>query len=346
MYYNRSYFSGVNPMNTKKFNAADAETKAQWTNKLAKAKNLQSDTILQDLDDLKAWVEDHDGYTYDAVRADGSPLSWQEMITLGKKILAEYDGTKKGSFYPIGYDSDSNLMITQLEQRGYKYTTNDNISSAKDHFLFGDAENKENTKTLVDEIVKMIKTDKILKTKNTNGNAYTSDAFKEQTCVMSIGSTGGSTYQDSDSFVTGLAPVPSYEKDGELQRKYIQQGPSICFFDNKDPYIHKGAWLFYKMMADPEMNAKLALDNSYDPIRVSSYSSDYYETFIGYAGQHLGLQYDIPAITSTLKDYYMTSPVFKGSATARDQIGKIITYIIRNGKSSAAAIKRAYESCF
>ena len=347
MYYNRSFFSGVNQMNIEKFNAADAETKAQWNSKLAKAKALQSDTILEDLDALKTWVKAHEGYTYDAVHEDGSPLSWQEMTALGKKILAEYKGSKKSSFYPIGYDSDSNLMISQLAQRGYAYTTNDNVKKPEDHYLFGNNANKGNTKTLVDEIIKMIRTDKILKTKNTNGNAYTSDSFKEQECVMSIGSTGGSTYQDSDSFVTGLAPVPAFEdEEGVVQQKYIQQGPSICFFDNKDPYIHKGAWLFYKMMADPENNARLALDNSYDPIRVSSYSTDYYESVISQANQHLGLQYDIPAITSTLKDYYMTSPVFKGSATARNEIGKIITYIIRNKKDSASAIQRAYKACF
>ena len=336
MYYNRSYFSGVNPMNDKLFKG-----NATYVAKKAKATNLNSDTVLDDLDDLKTWLKTQPGsFTYEV------PETWQEMTELGQKILREYTGGKTG-FYPIGYDSDANLLISQLEQRGFKYTTNDNITQEKDHYLFGNNENKANTQTLVEEIVKMIKTDKILKTKNTNGNAYTSDAFKEQKCVMSIGSTGGSTYQDSSSFVTGLARVPAFEdEEGTVHAKYIQQGPSICFFDNKDPYIHKGAWLFYKMMAEPETNAKLALDNSYDPIRTSSYTSDYYLDFIDKAGQHLGLGYDIPAITQTLTECYMTSAVFKGSSTARDQIGKIITYVIRNNKSVAAAIKRAYESCF
>ena len=345
MYYNYSYFCGVNPMNDAYFKTQPSDIRTAWNNKKAAVTNLESDTILEDLASLKTWVHSKGGFTYD------EPETWQELKTLCNDILDEYNGTVAG-FYPLGYDSDSNLMITQLEQRGYAYTTNENVTKSSDHILFGNAQNKDNTKKLVDEIIGLIRgsdrADKkpLLKTKNTNGNTYTSQAFKDQKCVMSIGSTGGSTYQDSDTFVTGLCPVPCYEdEDGVVHKKYIQQGPSICFFDNKDPYIHKGAWLFYKYMADPENNARLALDNSYDPIRMSSYETDYYDMYISYAGQHMGLRYDIPAITSKLRENYMTSPVFKGSATARDQIGSIITYIIRNDISSAAAIKKAYEKC-
>ena len=343
LYYNLSYFSGANSMNDSYFNNKESSIKSKYITKKGKVSDVHSDTIYEDLADLKSFVEENGGFTYEI------PETWQGLISLANEILDDYNGSDTG-FYPLGYDSDANLMITQLEQRGYKYTTNENISKASDHFLFGNSENKANTKKLVDEIIGLIdRPDKrpLLKTKNTTGGSYSSKAFTEQKCVMSIGSTGGSTYQEKDSFVTALAPVPCYEdEEGTVHKKYIQQGPSICFFDNKDPYIHKGAWLFYKYMADPENNVRLALENSYDPIRSSSYYTTFYEDYIANAGQHLGLKYDIPAITSTLKNYYMTSPVFKGSATARDEIGNIITYVVRNELSSAAAIKKAYELCF
>ena len=340
LYYNQSYFCGDNPMNRAKF-GDDSE----WQILLAKATKLSGNpTLYTDLQNLYNYAKGHDGYVYDV------PTTWQEMKATANRILEEYRGDQSG-FYPLGYDSDANLMISQLEQRGFAYTTNENIVEEKDHYLFGNEQNKQNTVDLVTEIMDMIKgkngNGKILKTKYSNGGKYSSDDFKKIKCVMTVGSTGGSTYQKSKSFVTGLAEVPCYEDDQGVKHKaFIQQGPSVCFFDNKDPYIHKGAWLFYKMMADPEWNVELALDNSYDPIRISSYDTDYYNEYIESAGKNLGLEYDIPNITRTLKQYYMTSPVFKGSSTARDQIGMIISYCYANGKTPAEAVKRAYKECY
>ena len=330
MYYNRSFFSGVNDMNDVKF-AGNSE----YNTLRALCTDIYDDDIFDNLNNLKTWVAAHDGYTYDV------PESWQDLFELAQQIKTDY-ANKPTGFVPVGYDSDSNLMITQLEQRGFAYTTNENVKKEADHFQF----NNQNTINLVTEITNLIN-NKLLVTKNTNGNSYTSDLFTAGKCLMSIGSTGGSTYQKSTTFVVGLAPVPAFrDTSGVLHKKYIQQGPSVCFFDNQDPQIHKGAWLFYKMMAEPENNATLALDNSYDPIRISSYTTDYYRGFIAKANQNLGLQYDIPYITNQLKDNYMTSPVFKGSATARDEIGNIITYVVRMGYSVTESVRRAYNACY
>ena len=119
--------------------------------------------------------------------------------------------------------------------------------------------------------------------------------------------------------------------------------PSICFFDCGNEYIHKGAWLFYKEFADPIKNASVALENSYDPVRVSSYTSPEYEQWISNAG--LALKYDIPNITRTLKDYYITSPVFIGSSTARKEIGSIISYMYSSKMSADKAFETALDNC-
>lgn len=156
---------------------------------------------------------------------------------------------------------------------------------------------------------------------------------------MSVGSTGGSSYQVSANFRVSLAPVPYKNK-----QKYIMQGPSICFFNNNNDYIHKGAWLFYKELAEPANNCSLALENSYDPVRKSSYETTEYKTWISYAGRGT-LSYDIPAITSTLKEYYMTSPSFVGSGTARTEIGSILKYVVNQGQSIETAFETAMNKC-
>lgn len=121
------------------------------------------------------------------------------------------------------------------------------------------------------------------------------------------------------------------------------QGPSICFFNNNNPYIHKGAWLFYKTLASTENNTALALENSYDPILESCYTTDRYEQWIANAGSDL--KYDITKATLPLHDYYMTSPVFVGSSLARTVIGEITANVVNSGLSVENAFTEAYNRC-
>ena len=205
--------------------------------------------------------------------------------------------------------------------------------------MFYNNANRSKTEALITEITGYIN-DGVLLTKNSlGGTKYTNDYFNDGKLAMTVGSTGGSSYNISENFVVKLAKVPY----SGTTPYYIQQGPSICFFDNDNPYIHKGAWLFYKALAAVENNAALALENSYDPVRISSYDTQDYKTWIGRAGE--GLKYDIPNITSTLKDNYMTSDVFVGSGTARTEIGSTISYVIGQGYNVAEAVEAAYSAC-
>ena len=330
MYYNRSYFDGLNEQNKAKF-ANNAEFNALLVKVSGKTRE-KSATFDTDLAALKAFVVANGGYTYTV------PTKWDEMINLGKQIIADRKATNvTGEFYPIGYDSDANMFITQFAQRGIPFTVNNDETRANPvkHFAFVN----DQAKAFVGEVLQHVK-DKVMVTKGSlGGNKYTNDLFGLGQLVMTIGSTGGSSYNISSNFQVDLAPVP-YAGDTP---KYIQQGPSICFFNNDDDYVHKGAWLFYKMLADTQNNTALALENSYDPIRVSCYDTDNYKTWIGMKGK--GLKYDIPAITSTLKDYYYTSPTFVGSGTARTQIGRLINYTYLENRTVDEAFTFAFNQC-
>ena len=329
MYYNYSYFMGVNPQNVKKF-ADNAEFTSLYNT--ASGRNLENDdgTLPADLQAVKTWVQAHNGYTYEV------PETWDQAIALARQMKADREAMGLTDvFYPFGYDSDANLLISQMAQRNIPYTVNDDASK-KDpnkHFQFVN----DDAKALVGEIIGYIR-EKIMCTKNSLGDVYTNTLFNAGACAFTVGSTGGSSYNISSNFAVKIAPVPY-----KGQRKYIQQGPSICFFDNEDPYIHKGAWLFYKEFADATNNAVVALENSYDPIRVSSYSTSKYADWIAMSGS--GLKYDIPAITATLKDYYITSPVFVGSGTARKEIGRIISNVYSSNYSIDKAFNEALDIC-
>ena len=330
MYYNYSYFMGVNPLNAKKFKD-NAQFMALYNT--ANGRTLENDdgTLPADLEKVQKWVKENNGYTYEV------PKTWDETIALARQMVADRkaeDITKE--FYPFGYDSDANLLISQMAQRGIPYTANDEASrkDPNQHFKF----NNDEAKALVNEIVGYLK-EKIMVTKNSlGGQKYTNTYFGEEKCAFTIGSTGGSSYNISSNFAVKLAPVP-YKNEP----KYIQQGPSICFFDCGNDYIHKGAWLFYKTFADASNNAKVALENSYDPVRISSYDTKEYKDWTNMEGS--GLKYDIPAMTAKLKDYYITSPVFIGSSTARNEIGDIISKVFLSNYSIDQAFSKAMDKC-
>ena len=325
MYYNASYFAGANKQTATKFEAS-AERKTAYATKLETANSEKATD--EELASFKTWVKENGGYTYDV------PETWEEMVATSRKMLADMktEGVND-EFYPVGYDSDSNLMISQMAMRGIPYTTNDNINKPSDHIVF----KNDQTKALVEEMTGLVN-EKILITKGVLQGNYTNKYFTAVKSAMSIGSTGGSSYQVSSNFAVRLAAVPHPEGK---EAKYIQQGPSIAFFNNGNSYIHKGAWLFYKYMADPLNNAKLALQNSYDPIRLSSFETDAYKNWV--AQKDKGLNYAIPALTGTLRQNYMTSSVFLGSEKARTEIGNTLKYVVGSKMSVDAALQTAYN---
>lgn len=327
VYYNENYFAGANLQTENKLKN---DSEYQRLRKIVIDQGAQPTE--ESLSNLKTYTSAHGGYTYDV------PVTWDEMVSTSKQMIADLKSENiKDEFYPVGYDSDANMFISQFAQRGIDYTSNDEASKedVSKHFTFVN----DKAKAFVKEVTDLIK-EKVLITKNSlGGSKYTNVYFNEAKTAMSIGSTGGSSYNISANFKVGLAPVP-YANNNQ---KYIMQGPSICFFNNDDEFIHKGAWLFYKELAEPTNNAELALENSYDPIRVSSYDTDNYKNWLAKKGQ--GLKYDIPAITATLKNFYMTSPVFLGSSKARSEIGNLTTYIVNQNLSIDDAFTAAFNAC-
>lgn len=344
MFYNKDYFYGKNELNNKKFAnsvwwqeyAVDAFKDGDG-NSLVYYSTKGHDAYETALANLKEQVIAHQGYTYDV------PETWDEMVLVSRQIIADRItmGVYGSGNYGVGYDSDANLIITQLAQRGYKYTTNDNIKNKKDHLLF----NNQNTINLVKDLNDLYK-EHVLLTKGTldaTGTKYTNDEFTggedgTPNIWMCIGSTGGSNYQKTSKFAVGVAPVP-HSNDNPL---YIQQGPSICFFDNENEQMNTGAWLFYQYLAEHQTNAILATENSYDPVRVSSFETEEYEDFKN--DYKVSLLSAVPWVTEQIKDKLITSPVFVGSSTAREEMSRLLAYVRFSGLSPKAAVEKAYKA--
>lgn len=264
------------------------------------------------------------------------PTTWDDMWTLCSKIKNEIMPVVEGLEYPMAYDSDSNLFITLCEQRGISYTTNKNITKPSDHITF----NNNEARALINELVDYY--DKgLFATKNTLPNStYSSTLFTEGKTWMSIGSTGGTSYQTSENFEVAVAKCPVTAVGVENADKYISQGPSICFFRKGSTQQKEMAWKFYKFLTRSLNTCAYAIDSGYEPVRESAYTQEAYLRYI--AGD--SLQAKVSKCTKTINDKFFNSPVFYGSATARDVVGNIFALVAKKQKTLDQAFAEAYDT--
>ena len=295
---------------------------------------------------------------YGAKIGDPATWDWDTLVYVAKECQKELGS--KPDFHALGYDSDANLFISQMAMRNIPYTTAEGTGSQ--HFLFCDNKGEPNADVVkfAAEVLDFTETGALV-TQGSYGS-FASDLFLTKKAMITIGSTGGSSYNDPHgsteaNFDCSLYPVPSF--GGKSNAKYIMQGPSLCFFNTKNEKKEKVAWEFYsKFVSDAELNAALALENSYDPVKVSSYNTDIYKEFTGMGKTSEGdddvtkqLQFRIPNLTATIKDDYITSSVFNGSAKARSEIGAILKYAktqdtkLNSSQKVTLAIKKIFVNC-
>lgn len=254
-------------------------------------------------------------------------LTWEELFGKLAPAIIEYDqevenilvddsGEKWAVF---GYDSDDNLFITLAEQYGYGYTGIDAYGNGQ--VLFEEDDDMKNLMKVFNDAHQK----GYIMTKGTY-STYTNYAFVEQQTLFSVGSTGGSKYQKSDLFNTGVAKIPHAEgKDPRV----ILQGPSLAVLDHGDETQNLATWLFYKHLANEQNSVIWATETGYYPIRYSTYTSDAYLDMCNYTDKADHSIERVAALVaaygSEIADDMYSSPVFKGSSECRTQAGSIVT---------------------
>jgi multiple sugar transport system substrate-binding protein len=257
------------------------------------------------------------------------PTTWAEMLTVSRAIKA-IAPTK----IPLGYDSDSNLFITLCEQLGIPYTSKESAN----HYLF----NNQEAKDLISQL-KVFYDEGLFVTKGASpNNSYTSTQFTDGTVLMTIGSTGGTSYNFSPNFEVGVAIPPSIDAE---EPAVISQGPSITFFKRASTAQKRAAWEFYKFISNSENSARYSIMTGYEPVRISSYETPEYQTHLNAAGADVNLYTKTANITINMRDSYFYSPVFVGSATARDEVGGIISNVLLGIKTVEQAFNDALTEC-
>lgn len=278
-------------------------------------------------------------------------ISFDELMN-----IAQYAYENKGTLgltaldYPVYYDSDANLFISQLEQKGLKFATrgdNDEVILNLDKEK--DPDNYDAAKELLEQY-RTWKGAHLLTTKGDQGT-YASDAFKEQKAIFCIGSSGGAGYSfpPVGGFDFRVCKVP-YAGEDEDSAKYISQGPSIIFFTDKSRTAEENkydliySWKFYKYITNTQNNCVICFNHSegYVPVKKSCYKSSDWTDYIAdsenmYAKCALVLREEIG-------DNFITSLVFNGSATYRNEAGALVTAAIKTSDDIGGLIDTAVNN--
>lgn len=263
------------------------------------------------------------------------PTTWEEMWSTCKTI--KEDTSTPAGVTPLGYDSDDNLFITYCQQAGIPYTDINNP-----HYLF----NNDKAKAFVRDFKSQYGKGYFLTKGSSANSSYTSTQFTNQTLYMTVGSTGGTSYNYTKDFDIGVASLPQYDTNSP---KVIQQGPSVCIFKRATKEQKQAAWLFYKFITNTNNSALLATMTGYSPVRTSSYSCDFWNTWKSEAATGAdGLTKTVETFVSdnyAAKNAFFTSPAFKGSSTARTEVGGLFASVLLGTKDVDTAFQDAMSAC-
>ena len=271
------------------------------------------------------------------------PTNWDEMWEVCEQILA-IDPT----CYPLGYDAEDNWFITMCEQNKSGYT-----SASGDHFLFNNDANKAMIKELREKYQAGLFTTQELY------GGYTSGLFTNQDksvarCYMCIGSSGGASYQMSNSdttdgsfaFEVGVAQLPQADASN---KKVISQGPSVAILKGANTTDQQimASWLFVKYLCtNVEFQAEFSMTSGYMPVLKSVTENEQYKKWLETANGYEGLVALCVKVGIDGRNDYFISPAFDGSSTARAQVGALLVKCISETLSDDqvdAFINSAFE---
>ena len=274
------------------------------------------------------------------------PKTWDDILTICEDFVTRPEYTnlasqgKKASVFSI--DSSANLFITLTQQWGGEYTKFD--SNGKGQYAFNNSESKAAMAFFKENFDKGY-----FASATYFGADYSSDAFKAQQCIMTIGSSAGASYNSptDGSFEAGVAAYP--QKDME-HAQVIQQGTNVSLFKCSNPQEELAGWLFMKFLTNFESALRWCTETAYFPIRKDVLNSTEYAEHISgiIRDETTGELIERPntvqlaqKVGLTQQDWFYSNVAFKGSSAARDNAEIIVDQILYGNKSIDDAYKEA-----
>lgn len=265
------------------------------------------------------------------------PTTWAGIEALKSKNLP----CAKESL--VGYDSAGNQFITWSAQKNAPYTKYEN---GKGSFEFVN----DTTKAMLETALSLSE-NKIVKNPATfeqNNGRYSSDAFVRERVCFSIGSSAGArnqvlkdlTNNIPTDFEVGIAPMPQFD---ENNKAVIQQGPNVSMLASSNNFQRLATWLFMKHMTDTENTALYATKTAgYMPVRTSAYETKTYKDFLAKDATAVDKAFaQVALVAKDQSSFYFTSPVFPGTAAARNQVEAALLDILQKKANVNDALNNA-----
>lgn len=279
--------------------------------------------------------------TIDKAEEDLRSLNWEQFMELCRVINEHKADIVSTLELPLWYDSDSNLFISQLYQRGIGYSAIGEDGKGAISFESGD--NRAAAEAVVSNLVDAH--NKNLFTTKGVVNKYGSDYFKSSKILFNIGSSGGTGYnmpEDANPSEIGVCPVPAANGNP----LYVSQGPTMTFLKNKGKDASANdacmyyAWQFAKYLTNPHNNVQLCIRGSqgYLPIRYSAYQT---KNYVNYLQEGEIYAASAKVLINEIDGKYYNAPCFPGSSQLRDAVGGIITQCLTGNKQVSAAFNDA-----
>ena len=268
-------------------------------------------------------------------------LTWDFIFEVSDKAMEKNaDGTFKvngqKTLIPFIYKSTDNMMIQLLEQMGASYTSND----AK-ILMFN-----ETTKDILLDLVPHVEN----RSFSTFGiSSYPGNFLNAGQCIFAIDSTAGACWMGSDAplidiskenlveFETVVRPIPQVDTENMTM---ISQGPSLCIFNKEDPQEVLASWLFVQFLLTDEVQMAYAQTEGYVPVTAKAQQNPEYLDYLSREGEDNDTYYKIKLQATKLVldniDNTFVTPVFNGSASARQAAGQMIeevTKAVRRNKT-------------
>ena len=296
------------------------------------------------------------------------PTTWDEVVEVAEafKQTTEYQELAKAGQPVAGfsYDSESNLFITFTQQWGGEYTgltnstgTGSELTSSvggSGWLLFNNSKSKEALKFYYDNY----KAGNMV-TSTFFGADYSSDAFKNGQCVMTLGSSAGAKHNNPQgAFEVAAAICPQKDPNNP---QVIQQGTNVSLFKCADAQEELAGWLFMKYLTNYEsaliwvtgfeeytnLAGELiegADGTPYFPIRKDVYNSEAYRSYMNYqkTDENGNLVKDPEQWTIAKEsaivglgqaDSFYTNVAFDGSSIVRDEVGFLVQRVLYNDHS-------------
>lgn len=273
--------------------------------------------------------------TWDDFEKLGTQIrTFKEADLKAAKLSDKEVQEKMKTFYPIGYDSDDNLLIRSVVAHGGKYTEfNKDTKEAKLSFVDEkDPKEIEITKEVTRYLAGLNKK-QILNTKKGNGGNYLSSTYINGDLMVTVGSSAGikhNVFKDPSKGFNGLTLAPEFK---DKKRTTISQGPSIGILKSSNEEANRAAWKFLKTLYNADFQFENNILRGYDSVLKSTAQLPKYKEWVASKSvtNEEKLLKEVAQLYNKIPETELyLSPVFSKSAKARELAGTIVHGLYSN----------------